>query len=1284
MLKSLPVRILWHSLNWLTRITIITVAITSIVCALTIIVFRYWLLPDIEQFHNKITTSLSNAMGNPVSIGKIEGNWNGLHPHLNFTDVRILDSRGLPALVLPHIDASLSWLSLLTAELRLNSLEIDQPKILVRRNNQGQIFIGSVALATGGTNNNLSDWILHQSRIVVRKAIIIWLDEQRGAPPLVLNQVNLRIENLFNHHQFALRAVPPDKLSTPLDVRGDFYGTHFNKPISWHGQLFSQLDHTDILAWRPWINLPPQLSRGRGALRGWLGIENGKISRLTADMALRDVATQLTGDVPEMDVHYLHGRTAWKMLRDGWEVTTHHLSMRLHNGVQLQPTDFYFRTIQASPSHPASGELRANLLQLESLVSLSNFFPLNAELRTQVLAYAPRGKVSNLDMRWQGTPKKLTDYDIKGQFQNLAMLQVGTQPGFSGLTVSVNGSQKSGFLNINTRDLTLNAPGIMREPLSFHTLTGQLKWQRKKGEIAVTANNVSISNDDLAGNLYGSYHSKSGTLGIADLTVNLTRGEIKHAARYTPLIALAPKDNDYLNSALLSGHTEDFHLRLKGNLSDFPLNGTTESLFEITAHAQDAAMKFAPDWPKIENMSGDFLIHNNKMQIHATSSSLLGAKIQNLSIIQPDMSVPDTPLQIKGEADASNNTFLQFIQKSPVRSYIKGFTDEIQASGKGHLDLSAQIPLLMSKPAKISGLFRLQDSDINLGTGVPWLRNTRGELSFTESNMQTRDVSATILGGIAHLEVKTFKGGEVRAAIQGHTDFGALHTKNPLLAQLHGNTAWDANVSVINKQAHLILQSNLQGISSSLPAPFNKRADEQWPLRVEKKNITYHQDLITAQLGKQFNARLISHEERGTNTIERGVIHFGVHQNDTSKPLKKGLWLTGNLPILSLQGWGGFSTGTGPSLAIAGANLHIEKLMGYGASFDDLKISAIQQGDNVTAQLSSTQLNGKVIWQPHGYNGTSKLTAHLKNLYWLGDNEPEAATKIIKPKKTVTHPQDITALDIAIEDFQLKGKKIGRFDLVGYPEMHDWRMRRLHISNPDGNLTGDGVWRDELSHMNSQVNLSLKISNAGKILARSGYPNTVKNGSGELIAKLSWDGAPNEFNYATLGGTLKLDTGKGQFLKMDPGIGKLLGILSLQALPKRITLDFTDVFSSGFEFDNINGNATITQGMMQTKNLHIEGSAAKVTMQGQINLNNETQNMHIVILPTLGSSVSMLSAFAAGPLVGIGTLIVSKVLGNPLDNLVSFEYNVTGKWDKPDVVKVGEKPVKKLDTPKKP
>jgi uncharacterized protein (TIGR02099 family) len=1291
MLNSLPVRLLWHSLNWLTRITIVASAVTAVLCAVTIIVLRYWLLPDIEQFHGKITGSLATAMGNPVSIGKIEGDWLGLHPHLRLTDVRILDKQQQPALVLPRIDAKVSWLSLLAAELRLSSLEIDRPELLIRRDEQGKMYVGSVALDTQGPGNDLSNWLLHQSRMVVRNATLVWVDEQRGAPPLVLSRVDLHIRNLFSRHQFALLAVPPADLATPLDVRGDFYGKSFDDLKKWDGQLYARLDHTDLLAWRPWLDLPAQLSRGRGAVRGWLKVTDGEIAQLTADLALRDMATRLAEDVPEMGVHYLRGRVAWQALKNGWEVDTRNLSMQVENGVKLQATDFHFRTVTAGKSQPAGGELRANRLQLESLVSLANFFPLEAELRKQLNAYAPRGQVSSLEMQWQGAPENLLGYKIKGQFDNLALQQVGDMPGFSGLSVAVDGSDESGKLNINTHDLALNAPGMLREPLLFNTLTGQASWQRKRGELSVRADNVAIANEDLAGNLYGSFNSRAGTLGVLDLTVNLTRGDIRRAARYTPLVALDKEDNDWLNDALLSGKTENLYLRLKGNLSDFPLDGSTDALFEMGAHAQGVSMQFAKDWPRIENVSGDFLIRGNKLEVKSHSATMLDARIPKLTITLPDMMSADMPLEIRGEAEAANNTFLRFIQQSPVRGYINGFTDGMSASGDGHLDLYAYIPLLGDKPVKVSGALRVQASNMDMGEGVPLLRNTRGELSFTESGMKTTGVTAEILGGTAYLSAQSAEGGVVRASLHGRANLDALRKTetHPLLGFLRGSAAWNADISVVNKTAQVALNSSLQGISSTLPAPFGKRANEIWPLRVEKKSVNDRQDMITAQLDKLVNVRLLRSEENGVSVIKRGVVGFGRQERPDAGgiPVRDGIWLTGNLPVLSLQGWDGLIPGSEQTaLPVAGANLHIDKLSGYGLSVDDVQISATQRGDGLAAQLSSTLMNGELVWQPRGYAGGGKVTANLRNLHWPEEGKTKTSAPASKPRPgdPLAAPHELPAMEIAIEDLLFKGKQIGRLELVGYPEGQDWRLRRLRITNPDGSMTGDGVWHGANGGMQTQVNLLLEISNAGKILARSGYPDTVKNGSGKLAAALKWDGQPDEFNYASLDGTLKLDTGKGQFLKMDPGIGKLLGILSLQALPKRITLDFTDVFSAGFEFDNINGNATIRRGVMQTQDLLMDGSSAKVTMKGMVNLNDETQNLRVVVLPTLGSSVSMLSAFAAGPVVGLGTLIVSKVLGNPLDKLISFEYNVSGTWSDPNVVKLGEKPVKLRDATEQP
>ena len=202
----------------------------------------------------------------------------------------------------------------------------------------------------------------------------------------------------------------------------------------------------------------------------------------------------------------------------------------------------------------------------------------------------------------------------------------------------------------------------------------------------------------------------------------------------------------------------------------------------------------------------------------------------------------------------------------------------------------------------------------------------------------------------------------------------------------------------------------------------------------------------------------------------------------------------------------------------------------------------------------------------------------------------------------------------------------------------------------------------------------MDISDAGKILSRSGYPDSLKDGSGTLESNVYWTGAPEAFNYSRLNGTMNLKVGKGRFLKLnDSKVGtlKLLGVLSLQSIPKRISLDFTDVFSDGFQFDSITGNAQIVNGLLLTNDMKLTGAAAKVTMTGQVDLNRETQNLKVRIMPTIGDNVSLLS-FAAGPVVGVGVLLANKILSDPLDKLVSFEYNVSGSWADPKVEKVSK------------
>jgi uncharacterized protein (TIGR02099 family) len=1335
MLNSPPSRLAWHSFNWFTRLVIVVSATVAVLIALAIIALRYWILPDIERYHDTIAASMSAAIGNPVTLGKIEGDWQGLLPRLDFSDVRILDERGQPALTLMRVQGSLSWMSVLTAQLRMDNLEIDRPELMVHRDVRGKVFIGGVALSKEGGDNDLSNWLLHQSRVVVRDALILWVDDLRDAPPLILRQVNLQIESLFNRHRFALRALPPEDLASPLDLRGDFHGKSFDDIQGWRGTLFAQLDFTDLTAWRAWVDLPKEFSLGRGGLRGWVDVKAGRISGVKADLALNDVVARLAPELPEMDLASLYGRAAWHELPGGFEVSTQGLTLRMQDGLELQPTDFYFSTENAGNGQAAENKIRANLLQLETISRLARFIPVGDSLRASLDEYAPRGKVANLDAQWSGPIERPAGYRIKGHFSGLAVNQVGKLPGISGLTFNVDGDETGGRLSIDSRKMIVDAPGVMREPLSFATLTGQGGWKREHGELTFSVDNLAVANDDMAGNLYGKYQTKAKTLGVLDLTGKLTRGDIRRAARYTPLIALNKEGNDWLNGALLAGHTEDFRIRIKGDLSDFPAESNKDTLFQIDGHARDAVLEFDKNWPRIEKISGEFSINGNKLEVRSPSAVIAGARLQNVTVTIPDMLSKDLTLEINGNAQATSNTFLDFIQKSPVRGYIDGFTDGMRASGNGHLDLSLHIPLLGSQPVKVSGTVKVQDNDIDLGKGVPMLLKTRGVLSFTESGMHASDISAEMLGGPASISVQTSEGGAVHATLKGRSNIDVLRNQqpDPMLDYFHGSSAWDAEINVAKKSARIVINSDLQGIGSTLPRPFAKSAGVAMPLRLEispvmippkrtskpcagpcpkvEATVAQGQDLITARLGDVFTAHLSRHEENGAMAVKYGVVDFGSGDNRPAPAImqklsrkRDGVWLVGNLPELSIQGWEGLAGGeksSAPFLPIAGIDLHIEKLTGYDQNISALQIDASKRGDGLVAQLTSDAIKGEVTWEPHGYENGSLVRARLGNLQWTGAEPPgsssptaeavhplpsEIKEPVAATPRSGSHPGNLPALDVRIENLEFKNKQIGHFEMVGHPEGRDWRLRRLSVTNPDGNLAGDGIWTDAEAGEQTRVNLALDISDAGKMLGRFGYLNAVKGGSGKLAADLSWDDTPWDFSFATLNGTLKLDTSKGRFLKMNAGAGKLLSVLSLQDLPKHVFAGFSDVFGEGFQFDSINGNARIKDGVIDTQDFQMIGSAAKVTMKGSVDLNRETQNLSVKVLPTVGDSVSMIGIFAISPAVGIGSMIANQILGNPLDKLVSFEYNVSGTWSNPDVVKVGgvQAPGKGTQTPGKP
>jgi len=257
-----------------------------------------------------------------------------------------------------------------------------------------------------------------------------------------------------------------------------------------------------------------------------------------------------------------------------------------------------------------------------------------------------------------------------------------------------------------------------------------------------------------------------------------------------------------------------------------------------------------------------------------------------------------------------------------------------------------------------------------------------------------------------------------------------------------------------------------------------------------------------------------------------------------------------------------------------------------------------------------------------------------------------------------------------VREFQFDHRNLGRLELRGEPEAEGWHIAHLGISQPHGTLTAQGHWIDAAGRNQTRLDAQLDAADTGALLLALGYPKALSRGKTVLRAALNWPGDPGDFASARLGGTFDLDSRGGQFLTLEPGVGRLLGLLSLQALPRRVTLDFRDIFSQGFAFDVITGHFDIDHGTMQTRNLAMSGPAAEVKLSGTVGLADETQDLDVRVLPAIGDGVSIASTVLGGPVVGAATFLVQRLLRNPLDKILTYEYHVSGSWDDPQVARI--------------
>jgi uncharacterized protein (TIGR02099 family) len=1236
--------------------------------AAIVLALRFWVLPQIEDHPEAVAQIISRNIGQRVSIRSVDSGWQRLRPYLDLADVQLYDQEGRVALSLPAVSCTLSWDSLAFGELRFNSLSLDKPNLNVRRDTSGALHVAGVKLNPEDAGGGFVNWLLAQREVIIRDAQVSWEDQLRQAPVLSLADLNFVMLNRGSHHRFGLRAQPPRELAAALDLRGDLEGKTFEQLRAWNGRLYAELSYADLAAWRAWLDYPLEIQRGQGGLRLWLGFADKRLEEATADVALGNINARLAPELPVLEMRSLQGRLSAKRARGGYEIAGAQVTLALQSGETLPPAQFAVQWQPGDDKRGERGEVRIAALELQPLALLGEYLPLPQRLRAVLADAAPQGGVADIHFDWQGPLLNPQGYRVRGRFDRLGMRAYAGLPGFSGISGNVDGNEKGGRVLLNATRSSVELPRVFADPKrEFDTLTAQLAWSHAQGELQLELSNIAFANADLAGTAFGKYTTAADGPGVIDFTARLNRTDARHVARYIPFIDKSVLD--WLDGALLAGRASDVSLRLKGDLKDFPFQSAKGGVFQIAAKVVDGTLRYAEGWPDISGIDGQLHFDGKRMVVTSNKASVLGTRVTQAHVVLPDMFTPERMLAVNGQAEGPTAGFLKYIAQSPLNSLTRGITANMGAAGNGRLQLKLDLPLTHLADTKVSGNYQFIGNSLSIDTEWPSVEQLTGRLDFTDSGVSMRAVNAQFLGGPVAISSANQRDGSIAVSARGTLNAGLLRSalEQPLLRHVSGMTAWSSTVNFGKRGATIVVESGLQGMTSTLPAPLGKAPAEVLPLRFERTVVAEEQvggwagppvaDRNTLDIGKVVRMEIQRRRADGKMVIERGAAGI----NEAPRLPEKGITINGNAATLDLDQWlHALGGAPGAQAHLAALNLKVGALDVYGKRINDVTLRAGFQGSDWLANVDARELEGDVRWRSLGKGRVSARLSHFTfpepTPGKLADDAP---------------PTELPGLDIVADNLVARDKKLGRLELAAVNEGRDWRIDKLTLATPESQLSADGLWQGVAAQQRTSLNLKLEISDVGKYLERFGYPGSMQGGSAKLQGKLAWAGNPQTIDYPSLTGDLTLIAEKGQFLKIDPGIGKLLGILSLQALPRRITLDFRDIFSDGFAFDTVTGTAALAKGVLRTQDFSMRGPSAQVAMSGNIDLTQETQALKVRVVPSVGDSLSVAGlVLLANPITGIASFLAQRLLKDPLGQAFAFEYSVTGTWADPKVEKL--------------
>ena len=1204
--------------------------------------------------------------------------WYGPELYFEHLELRSKDDQRVLARAAGGRVAADIWQLIRSGKLLAGRIEVDAPNIPVVRLGPTRFAVAS-EIELGGEDSSMGSLRLTDlpaGRLVIRHAVLSMENWNTQLPQLTLQGVNIDVRRDARELALAFSAQLPPALGGSVSFQGHARGSGEVQTLAWDA-----LAKARDISFPGWHEFLPEhlgnLSSGTGAFDIAALGQGATLSRADVDFGADNVVMLLPeGPVAKFD--QMSGTLTLTHTGDQWSLSGQRVRV-----ARREPESAFDIGWQETPAGLLNMRASATYLRAESLLPLTGLLP-QKDLRERLHDIAPSGEWTDVaiafDRAQVGEPWRM---HVQAKFQHAGLASVNGVPGLRGIAGSIAGNERGGQISIDTGVGVFHWPTQFPRSVELERLKANIYWKRTAEELLIASPDWEIKTHDADIRGQVAWHQPADNSSpVLTLVGGIQNGNVGNARYYLPNGLIGPGALAWLNQAFMAGHLRA-SLLFQGPVRKFPFR-EGGGIFLARATIEGMTLNYGDGWAPAENLTVAAEFRNQGMSARLVSAHIGDLQLESGEAHFPDFDSGELRIHAKARGDAANA--LVFLRASPLDAIAEHAFSSVEASGPLEASVDLFLPFRDFAHRQVLVHGRLDGASINR-TGSPTkATDVAGEFDIDGGQVARADIHGQLLGGAFQVQARTPRNKpvtrtqlEFRGTVMADALCAALGV--PPSMPISGQTDWRAVLKITPEPARersLRISSTLVGFDMKLPAPLDKNAFTPLPSWVEIQWPESGAPQGSFALGTLLSSSYALEPDPAGMRLAHASMSFGGSESGGGDA--QILNIGGSMQRLDLGGWLRLSAQPGDaqskdakplSYYMRNAKLNVAELDYLGLAFRDVSLDLLVSERSWRITVGGPNVNG-AITIPATDGSTEPWSLQFDRLHFdVADAQDSAGSGSGENVPPDADPRGMPAIYFHAKELIWGERQFGDVTATLAKEEAGVALKSLSVTAPTFSVSAQGEWRAKDAGL-SNIKGTLTSTDVQGTLKDLGYADVIQAKSGKMEFDLTWVGAPTTAALVQTVGHVQLSMEKGQVTGLKPGAGRVMGLASIAALPRRLALDFSDLTDKGLAFDSVHGDFDLRDGNAYTENVLLKGPAAEIGLIGRVGLKNKDYDQTAVITGSVGNSLSIpvASTLVCGPVCGAAALLFTQVFKQPLKGLARGYYRITGSWDNPTVERI--------------